>query len=174
MRVEEEEEEKEKEEKEEQLGTCFVCFEDDAPKATCGCITAHVHSECLLKSLVSTGKTHCPICLKRYSNVRVDSVVTRRCNPTYYQSGLFFVCSAVLLLCPSIVMYSAPPNMAATVGAAVFYVVAFQVFMCGCLIAGQAVHRRLPLCLNETHFVKVVIPDSSLEMRIDVPAAPSS
>lgn len=44
---------------------CYICMEVCKQKSPCQCAT-HVHPECLIEYLSSSGHTHCTICLGQY------------------------------------------------------------------------------------------------------------
>lgn len=53
------------------FGPCFVCFEDNAPRAKCACTDMYVHPTCHATLLSHQGDNVCRVCLEPYRPVLV-------------------------------------------------------------------------------------------------------
>ena len=63
--------------------TCRICLEEGDLVQPCDCrgSTAHVHTECLIKWLATSGRTNCEICHYEYDFEEVEEEVKICCPP---------------------------------------------------------------------------------------------
>ena len=52
-------------------GQCYVCFEDGAPRSECNCTDRFVHTECMLRTIESSGRRSCSVCTAEFPNVQM-------------------------------------------------------------------------------------------------------
>lgn len=75
---------------------CYVCYEETADTCACAC-KAHVHKECLLKTIESRNSIHCSICAQPIQNVAVKS----RRRPAVWVVG-FTIALSTTIICSSL------------------------------------------------------------------------
>lgn len=149
-------------------GVCYVCFESGAPKASCGCITAHVHDECMMESLRYTKKAHCTVCLQPYKNVSVKVHVRRSCNTPYLYSLVFFTFSMTIAVCCIVIVLSSPSSVA-YIAAGAFYGISFGTWILAFHLLVRSRQQRLPLLAKHQTVTVALKGTPSVELNVITP-----
>lgn len=137
---------------------CIVCFEGEAPPATCACRNAHLHTECMRQMLQKTNRIHCAVCLAPYTGIQVNSFTKRRCHRLYIVATMTYVLSCLFVfLCVWVAVNVTSYCCALIVGTSITVgVCAAMSFFVAMYLTRHVVRNRIRCCVEDVRVTHVV------------------
>lgn len=138
-------------------GECFVCYDINAPRATCGCSSMFIHTECLMQTVSATNKLRCTVCLRPYTNIEIREKLVHGWRYEWIIITLLFVFSAATLFLSASLIIGAYQYPVARICGFAFFCVGIVSFLYKMRLVRLAVRQNVRCCVEISRVTSVAV-----------------